>query len=302
MPKIYKRNSEKILNRINEDYRLLESKGYEVVGVFLQGSQNYNLDYEGSDIDTKAIVLPSFHDLIFNTKPVSTTLILPSNEHKRSDVTLPAIMTGEHIDVKDARVMFELWRKQNINFTEVLFSQAYVLNPKYENVMQEIINSREYIAHANTHATISCIVGVMHEKQHAMTHPYPAVKDKIDKYFYDPKQLHHIIRLKDFMTRYAEGELFESALIANDHDYLIQVKAIPPLYNINEALKIADKYVDWADKFKKEYFAAHEKQEYSLDNIFNKAMETMLKRYYTEEFGKEEQLNFTYNTDDNDER
>lgn len=30
------------------------------VGLFLQGSQNYNLDYEGSDIDTKAIMLPSF--------------------------------------------------------------------------------------------------------------------------------------------------------------------------------------------------------------------------------------------------
>lgn len=34
------------------------------VGLFLQGSQNYNLDYEGSDIDTKAIMLPSFSDFV----------------------------------------------------------------------------------------------------------------------------------------------------------------------------------------------------------------------------------------------
>ena len=39
------------------------------VGLFLQGSQNYNLDYEGSDIDTKAIMLPSFSDFVLNAKP-----------------------------------------------------------------------------------------------------------------------------------------------------------------------------------------------------------------------------------------
>ena len=46
------------------------------VGLFLQGSQNYNLDYEGSDIDTKAIMLPSFSDFVLNAKPLSTTHII----------------------------------------------------------------------------------------------------------------------------------------------------------------------------------------------------------------------------------
>ena len=46
------------------------------VGLFLQGSQNYNLDYEGSDIDTKAIMLPSFSDFVLNAKPLSTTHIM----------------------------------------------------------------------------------------------------------------------------------------------------------------------------------------------------------------------------------
>lgn len=51
------------------------------VGLFLQGSQNYNLDYEGSDIDTKAIMLPSFSDFVLNAKPLSTTHIMENNEH-----------------------------------------------------------------------------------------------------------------------------------------------------------------------------------------------------------------------------
>ena len=32
----------------------------KIVGVFLQGSQNYGLDYESSDVDTKAVLLPNF--------------------------------------------------------------------------------------------------------------------------------------------------------------------------------------------------------------------------------------------------
>lgn len=71
------------------------------VGLFLQGSQNYNLDYEGSDIDTKAIMLPSFSDFVLNAKPLSTTHIMENNEH---------------VDFKDIRLMFDCIKKQNVNF------------------------------------------------------------------------------------------------------------------------------------------------------------------------------------------
>ena len=95
-----------IVNRLHSDYELLANKGYEVFGVYLQGSQNYHLAYENSDIDTKAIVLPSFDDIVFNRQPISTTLILETNEH---------------LDVKDIRLMFQNFKKQNINFLEILF-------------------------------------------------------------------------------------------------------------------------------------------------------------------------------------
>jgi predicted nucleotidyltransferase len=92
-----------IFNRLKSDYDKLINEGYEVVGVFLQGSQNYGLQYEESDIDTKAIILQKFDDFVLNNKPISTTLILDSNEH---------------IDLKDIRLMFECFKKQNINFIE----------------------------------------------------------------------------------------------------------------------------------------------------------------------------------------
>ena len=83
----------RIFDRLKSDFDYVTSLGYKVLGVFLQGSQNYGLDYEGSDIDTKAIVVPSFEDFVLNKKPASTTLILPSNEH---------------VDVKDIRLMMSV--------------------------------------------------------------------------------------------------------------------------------------------------------------------------------------------------
>ena len=73
----------------------------EIVGVFLQGSQNYSLDIYGSDVDTKCVVVPSFYDIAMNKKPISTTYIRKNEEH---------------IDLKDVRLMIQTFRKQNLNF------------------------------------------------------------------------------------------------------------------------------------------------------------------------------------------
>ena len=60
------KTKEDIVKRMQEHYAVLEDMGYEVVGLFLQGSQNYNLGYEDSDVDTKAIILPTLDDIILN--------------------------------------------------------------------------------------------------------------------------------------------------------------------------------------------------------------------------------------------
>ena len=108
---------ERIMKRVQEHYEYLQEKGYEIVFLALQGSQNYGLDvYDEdytSDVDTKAVVLPSFEDFVYNRKPASETIVLENEEH---------------IDVKDVRVMFETYKKQNINFIETLFSDFKIVN------------------------------------------------------------------------------------------------------------------------------------------------------------------------------
>ncbi|MBO5957917.1 MAG: hypothetical protein J6Q39_10230, partial [Bacteroidales bacterium] len=105
---------ERIMKGVREHYEeaLQHFPKEQIVGVFLQGSQNYNLDYEGSDIDTKLIVVPNFRDICLNKKPVSTT-------HVRAN--------DEHTDWKDVRLYMETFRKQNLNFLEILFTKFYII-------------------------------------------------------------------------------------------------------------------------------------------------------------------------------
>ena len=98
--------------------------------------------------------------------------------------------------------MFECIRKQNVNFIEILFTPYHIINPLYTDLFQPVLDAREDIARYNNYAGMSCLLGMALEKQHAMEHPYPAALAKIEQFGYDPKQLHHALRMREFMTRY----------------------------------------------------------------------------------------------------
>lgn len=251
----------KIKKRIKQDYELLVSDGYEVLGVFLQGSQNYELDYEGSDIDTKAVIIPTLDDIILNAKPISTTKILETNEH---------------IDLKDVRLMLQCFKKQNINFVEILFTKYYYLNPKYEQIWRLLISKREDIARYNTYAAINCICGMSYEKYKALEHPYPSLIEKIERYGYDPKQLHHIVRLNEFLKRYIAGETYENCLISNRKEYLLNLKT--RAIKLEQARELAKLTDDETKDIKTRYMKENElKINNDVDNLFNAVLLSIFK-------------------------
>lgn len=168
-----------------------------IVGCFLQGSQNYGLELPSSDVDTKLIVVPTFKDIALNRKPVSTT-------HVRAN--------DEHIDLKDIRLYMETFRKQNLNFLEILFTDYFVINPLYAEQWNRLVEAREAIAHMNMYRAVKSMKGIALEKFHAMEHLYPTKLDLIEKYGFDGKQVHHLIRVDDYLTRYISGESYKSCL------------------------------------------------------------------------------------------
>lgn len=258
---------EKIMKRLEEHYSYLKEKGYEVVFLALQGSQNYGLDiYDEdymSDIDSKAIVLPSFENFVYNKKPESQTLVLENNEH---------------IDVKDVRIMFENFKKQNINFIEILFTNFKIVNLKYKKIVNELFDNAEKIAHININQALRCMSGMSKEKLNALRHPYPTIIDKIEKYGYDPKQLHHICRMNDFIKKYIKGMPYKECLIPDNKQALIKIKK--GILRLAEAESLAIAVDDETYKIKEENIVEQDIVDQNGIEILNKIKFSLLKQKF----------------------
>ena len=196
-----------------------------IVIVAMQGSGNYGLDCETSDFDSKCIITPTFKDIALNHKPISTT-------HIRAN--------DEHIDLKDIRLYIETFRKQNLNFLEILFTEYFFCpNNNFKSQWERLIQKREEIAHMNPLRGFASMKGIAAEKYHALEHHYPSRMGWINTFGYDPKQLHHLLRIEDFMERFARGESYADCLIAKNPNFLVDVK-LGKTYDLSGARTIAD--------------------------------------------------------------
>lgn len=228
--------SDKNMNRVKEhlDFFLSKHKDIDWFVIALQGSQNYKLNYENSDIDTKILTLPSLDELVLDKKPLNYTLVLDDG-------------TDEHCDIKDVRMYFKTFRKQNINFVEILYTPYWIVNPKYKDIWFEMLAVREELVHMNRYAAVSCIVGMAREKYHALCHAYPSKVEVLEKFGYDPKQLHHLIRLSHFFRHYINDEPYEDCLILppGTRTHLIELKRDGCGYTKEEAIKVAENVLEW---------------------------------------------------------
>jgi hypothetical protein len=208
-----KNNDAVIVKRLREHLKAALSAydNPEWFVICLQGSQNYGMADELSDIDTKLLIFPKVEELVFNEKSISQTYIMPNDEH---------------CDVKDVREYFKLFRKQNINFVEILFTDYYLVNPKYMDLWLELRRYREDIVRGNEYQALKCMKGMASEKYHALAHEYPSRMEWIDKYGYDPKQLSHLCRLKIFVEKYLSNASYKDCLTPSPQEcqQLIELK------------------------------------------------------------------------------
>ena len=216
-----------ILESVNEVQKL----GYTVLYAANYGSHNYNLDVNNdeyqSDIDTKVIILPTLEELVHNTKPVSTTI---------------EISTGQ-CDIKDIRAFVPTLLKANIQFLEILMARSSWINPLYKQDFMWFVDNIESLIKESKNELLKSIKGMCYEKEKALCHPYPTIKWKIDKWGYDGKQLHHIMRLKDFIDNYFyDNRTFKYGIWYDEEDPRKQLMMQAKLNKL--PLKQA---LDWAD-------------------------------------------------------
>ena len=192
-------SDEWVMERLQEhwDEALTLFDKTHIVGLFVQGSTNYGLDTENSDLDTKLIITPHLRELVFNKRPISTTHIRENNEH---------------IDLKDIRLYMNTFRKGNLNFMEILFTPYFILNPMYEYQWNLLVKRREQIARMDKFAALKAMYGTAT----AQYHKYPPKIDSIDKYDFDAKPLYHLLRINYFISQYITGAPYEACMRPTD--------------------------------------------------------------------------------------
>jgi hypothetical protein len=240
-----------IWSKMKEHWDYLQEAGYEVAALFLQGSQNYSTDIYTedymSDVDTKAIIMPTLDKIIEGSMPISDTHVMPDNSH---------------IDIKDIRVMVEQWNKQNISYLELLYTDYFMINQEYADYMQRYTDIRDDITSMHKNQLLRCIQGMSGNKIKALEHPYPGLIDKITKYGYDEKQLLHIIRLNDFTTQWLSNEVDNHTTFKKIYrPYLETLEMISKIraywFNLESAREMAKMYDDDTNAKIKDYISKH---------------------------------------------
>jgi len=213
------------LHRAKEE---VEKHGHTVIYIAIYWSQNYGLETEFSDIDYKAITLPSLDDLVQNSTPLSIVIEFEWGQ----------------IDIKDIRAYANSAVKVNINFIEILNTEYFLWDESLRKYFFPLLQEMGSLY-------LKGCYGMMMEKFSALRHPYPWTIAKIEKFGYDPKQIHHIFRLHSLMKRHVEWNVGKFMHEWEEKNTLIKIK----LWSIpNENVdKFATELIQSAKRMKDEY-------------------------------------------------
>jgi hypothetical protein len=183
------------------------------------------------------------------------------------------------------------FRKQNLNFLEILFTPYKIVNPQYEQWWNRLVENREAIAHYDIHRAIKSMKGIAMEKYHAMEHRYPSKVDIIDRYCYDSKQLHHLLRVEEYLERYINGVSYEQCLVPDTEtaSLLSTIKEKNDFFTLEQArynAEMAIKHVEaLCDYGLRKYPEGYNKE---VDKILNEVQYDIMKFAIAYELMEEE--------------
>lgn len=132
-----KSNERYIMERVSQHHQAawdyVEKKDGYIIGTFLHGSQNYNLDTEESDVDTVSIYVPTVDFTIVNS-PKNHQLIMEDG-------------SNEHCTIKDIRNYINELLKSNPNAIELLYTKYsfYTTPLDYYNFKYFINNKEKFL-------------------------------------------------------------------------------------------------------------------------------------------------------------
>jgi predicted nucleotidyltransferase len=213
-----------------------QAQGLNVYAVALKGSQNYNLDDDLSDIDANLVFIPTPQQLRNNKKF--------KFEFDEGDVVCHNIFA-----------FAEIVAKGNPQWIEVCHS---------EFMLGDLDIFKDFDVNP------SALKGMMMEKVSAFSKRYPSRVKYVEEFGYDPKQLHHIIRLYDVLNKSVKVYKYTDA----EKKHMVDIKRGSFPESKEDAFALRDEYVSKIEKIYDAKNIEYKSQSIDwdlLDNIFIKA-------------------------------
>ena len=197
--------------RIKKHLAVVQEKyGDRVVFISAVGSMNYGLFTETSDVDTKAVILPTYAEIVLK-KPESVTLQIDD----------------EQCSVKDLRVYINELKKQGINALETLVTNYYLVNGKFLNQVELLRSWSEEISHYDENRFLSSTIGAACSYAKRWNIAYKNYLESDDEAKLDYKAAYNIVRLHGAIHAYIQGAKFKNVINCGtslDRDFLLRIK------------------------------------------------------------------------------
>lgn len=210
--------------RVTELHELAKTlvPAHTIIGCFLFGSQNYDCDVEGSDVDVWVLVVPTLADFVFNKQSVSFEHVLE---------------TGEHLRITDIRNFMHELRKMNPNALEALFTEYAEVSLRYVSLWNRLKAMRDSIVHYNRSRFLKVVVAMFRQTYRKLT-----VNG------YDSKLASLLCRLESTCYNYIFYRQFTFKLPPDEADACRRIKT-GELTVTDEELKNAATFMEEVNKF-----------------------------------------------------
>lgn len=254
----------RIINRLHNHLDYFKEKNqYNWFFISLVGSQNYNLDDELSDIDSKLWVFPSYETIYKGTRLINYIEEISIGDDK--------------CEIKDFRLLFENLKKQNINFVETLFSKYCIVNPFYATYFYELQDYREVIGFYDTPRFLQTMLGQMETRYKKIQSEEVSIEKKA-------KHLYQILRIEEFVKRFFNGEKYEDCLVSKQREALLIVKRNKENFSLSGIKDLARTSIDYTKEDINSYLKRLDLtliniEKEKMDIFFNNLTKQMMTQY-----------------------
>ena len=187
------------LNYFNKDI------GEEFFGIFIYGSWNLGLEYEDSDVDSYIVFLPSD-----GANNCAKTFSFKNNE---KIIAIPL------------STFYRNLKEQQIMVLQLLFSKFYIINPKYLELWNFLLNNREGIAKLNSEKIKKSILERLNTTKNLYFNPTPEYSYLYEARGYDTKRPYCMYYLYLLSKKLSTGTPYGEALdLSQFRQELINIK------------------------------------------------------------------------------